>query len=319
MSINWLNKLGNSSVQAFFTPEPKDICIEITGRCQLRCKHCFNNSGLGNNQELPLSLIERLLDEMIKWDVQVLRISGGEPTMHHQFESIVDACARHNMPISMNSHGVYTKRVLERLTKAPIERFLISIDGLQGANDAIRGKGTYERAMHSCKILKKTGQAVTIAYHVGNNNIQDLGDLIDIAASIDIDFKVSPIRPIGRAIKELPHSFVSSEDYYNVVQIVSEKRARYPHIKISTDFDILDNNDEKRELNPNLASCDAGRKMISISYSGDIYPCAFFATPEKTFSAGNIYHDSVISTWRNASVFLPFRVQQKSSKCQLTR
>ena len=100
------------------------------------------------------------------------------------------------------------------------------------------------------------------------------------------------------------------------MKIVREKRDRYPHIKISTDFDILDNNDEKRELSPNLASCDAGRKMISISYSGDIYPCAFFATPEKTFSAGNIYHDSVISTWRNASVFLPFRVQQKSSKCR---
>src|ERR1043166_7245262 len=75
-----LTLLQQPPVAPFYSTSPQDIGISITGRCQLRCHHCFNRSGPDNPHELPLEVIERFLDEMLTWGVHFLRLSGGEPT-----------------------------------------------------------------------------------------------------------------------------------------------------------------------------------------------------------------------------------------------
>src|SRR5262249_40504665 len=117
--------LQNPAVEPVFTPVPRDVSIEITGRCNLRCRHCFNESGPEHLDELPLDQIERFLDEVRTWDVKFIRISGGEPTVHHQFRQVVDACRHRNIRIGLNTNGIYSPQMLEYLEKAPIDIFFI--------------------------------------------------------------------------------------------------------------------------------------------------------------------------------------------------
>jgi len=313
----WPTALKNPPVDPFSSNVPQVVGIEITGRCQLRCRHCFNRSGPDNHNELSLEVIERFLDEMIGWNAHYLRISGGEPTFHRQFREVIDACQRRQIKIAMNSHGIYSSETLAYLKTAPIDLFLISVDGLEANNDAIRGAGTFQRAIGSCRKLHQAGQKVMISYHVGAGNQVDIGELIALAAKIGIGVKVSPIRPIGRAVEELPRALIQPEDHFQVVQKVVELRRDYPNIQILTDFDILEGTapgDCQRD--PNASSCKAGRTMVNINYDGSIYPCAFFVTPAGEFSAGNICDQSVTEVWKNSPVFQPFRVHQKSETCR---
>ncbi|MGH9935999.1 MAG: radical SAM protein [Blastocatellia bacterium] len=310
-------RLRQPVIEPFFSAAPQVVGVEITGRCQLRCRHCFNHSGPDNRRELPVDVIERLLDEMLTWGVRDLRLSGGEPTFHRQFREVVKACQERGIRIAMNSHGVYSAELLDYLQTAPIDLFFISIDGLEANNDAIRGAGAFRRASHSCRKLRAAGQRVIIAMHVGAGNYQDVSGLIELAAEIGVGVKFSPLRPVGRAIEELPRSLIQPADYLAVVREVSRLRAVYPDIQILTDFDILDgapSGDCHRD--PNSASCKAGRTMVNINYDGGIYPCAFFVTPEGEFSAGNIYRETVTEVWRRSPVFEPFRIHQKSEVCQ---
>ena len=314
----WPSQLMNPTTEAFFTDTPKVVGIEITGRCQLRCRHCFNESGPDNPHELPLPIIEKLLDEMLEWGVHHLRVSGGEPTFHHQFKELMEACRQRGISIGMNTHGIYSANMLEYLKQAPIEMFMISVDGLEENNNAIRGKGLFKRAVNSCRVLHKAGQNVMMALHVGMGNKEDVQGLVELAADIGINIKISPIRPIGRAVKELPSELIQPAVYMEVVEKIVSLRKQYPHIKIFTDFDILENSlpNHDCQRDPLKASCKAGRTMVNINYDGEIYPCAFFATANAEFSAGNLYETSVSAVWAIAPEFQPFRIQTKSSTCQ---
>lgn len=317
ISKRQLTILQQPVVAPFYSATPKDVSLSITGRCQLRCHHCFNRSGPDNSHELPLATIERFLDEVVSWGVHFLRLSGGEPTYHRQFRDVIEACRQRQIRIAMNSHGVYPGAMLTYLLSVPIELFLISVDGMEINNDAIRGRGTFKRAIHSCQQLRSAGQRVMIACHIGTNNRGDIGELTALANEIGVDIKFSPIRPIGRAREELPNALIRPEDYLRVVQEAAQLRHLYPNIRINTDFDILNGPpDSDCRPDPKSASCKAGRTMIHINYDGTIIPCAFFATPEGEFSAGNIYQESVTHVWQEAPTFQPFRVHQKSRTCQ---
>lgn len=316
-SENWPAKLENATVAPQFSAVPGDVSIEITGRCQLACRHCYNESGPDNSDELSLRTIEVVLDNMVEWKVPWIRITGGEPTMHGQFRKIVEACRCRHIDVTVNSNGIFARDMLAYLQSAPIERFLISLDGMEKANDAIRGPGTFRQAISTCRDLRQSGQRVILCYHVGEMNRNDIAPLVSLAAEMSADVKISPIRPVGRAIATISDGILKPQQYLAVVRQLCQLRDRFPYIQIQTDFDILDGpfSDGNQDASARL-SCKAGRVMVHIRSNGDILPCAFFVTPAREFVAGNIHHESIGRVWLESPVFEPFRRHQKSEACR---
>jgi len=313
-----LTILENPAGEPWFSQQPEVIGIAITGRCNLRCRHCFNLSGPENHHELPLEIIEKILAEMRTWKVRMLRITGGEPTIHRRFHEILEACARDSLSVAINTNGIYSAQLLSYLRTAPIAVFLVSIDGLERHNDAIRGAGTFAAAMNACCELAAAGQHVMISMHVGRSNRQDVAGLIQLAAESGVDVKISSLRPIGRARDELPGELIRPEEYLDVVRQIVHLRRWFPDTTILTDFDIIAGSppDDDCRRNPGGASCKAGRTMVNVNYDGRIYPCGFFHTGEGEFSAGNVYDDLIGDVWADSPVFQPFRVHRKSDTCQ---
>jgi len=299
-----------------FAPWPSAVSLELTTRCQLRCRHCYNESGPEQSGELPLALIERMLGEMHSWGVRQVRLSGGEPTLHSQLEEILDACKRREIAVSLNTHGVLADSILATLLRSSIDRFLVSLDGLESGHEAIRGKGTFRRSVSTCRSLRTAGRSVTIACHVGRHNLHDIAGLAALASDLGADLKLSPLRPVGRALAETQNLMPQPQDYFDVVSEVSALRRAYRNIRILTDFDIIDARQEPFAVTDAGAACGAGRVMVSIAASGDVYPCAFFVTPDQRFSAGNLHRDSLEAIWHSSPVFEPFRVHSKAPECQ---
>jgi radical SAM protein with 4Fe4S-binding SPASM domain len=309
--------LENPPVAPYFTARPEHVSIEITARCNLRCHHCYNDSGPDSRHELPVATIEAVLDEVASWRLRALRLTGGEPTAHPGFRDVVTACLRRGLGIGLNTNGVWAADMLRYLCGAPIETFFISLDGLEPNNDAIRGRGTFRRAVETCRALRAAGQRVVIGFHVAEGNRRDVADLVALAARIGADFKVAPMRAVGRARRELPGPAVSARSFHDVVRTVTDLRGRYPHIRLYTDFDVLEPSpDLPRPTGPDLGSCAAGRSMIHLGADGGIYPCGFFTGLADRFRAGSFREEAVAEIWRRSGVFTEFRVQQKSAACR---
>jgi radical SAM protein with 4Fe4S-binding SPASM domain len=309
-------RLLNPTREPSFAPWPTAIGMDITNRCQLDCRHCFNRSGPGRRDELPLAVIERTLGEMRRWGVGLVRLTGGEPTLHSRFEAILDACAVGGIAVHVNTHGVVSETTLERLLSDPVKRCLVSLDGLEEVHDQVRGTGCFRHAITTCRRLCATGKAVTITCHYGRHNIGNLAGLGALAAGMGADLKFSALRPMGRLLDQFAFALPTPEDGLRAAREVVRLRRRYPDLRIASDFDILDDRREPSAITDAWSACGAGRVLVSVAANGDVYPCAYFATGDHRFRAGNLNVRSLGEIWRNSPVFTPFRTHSKSSDCQ---
>lgn len=301
--------------QPYFATVPS-VGIEITSRCNLSCRHCFNNSGEGVVQELSQADLGNIFAQVHEMGQIRIRLSGGEPTLHPDFGAIVREAGRWGLYVSVNSHGLYSPQLRAQISELPIELYIISLEGLREANDCIRGAGTFDRAVDAVTWLHALGRAVTLGIHLRRSNIDDIPGLISMASELGVGIKFSPLRPIGRASVSLCHEILAPAEFYRAVQTITALRAVNSDIHISTDFDILKPTRRTMDVLPEQASCPAGRTMLNINYDGYVYPCAFLVTPEREFAAGSI-HDAPLSTiWRESPAFVPFRTLEKDGQCR---
>ncbi len=295
------------------------VGVEITNRCNLQCRHCFNNSGSAPEHTLTLAELCHIFAQVKALGQTRIRLSGGEPTLHPDFGAVVIAAQRYGLEVSINSHGLFSLQKREELAAAPIALYIISLDGLREANDAIRGPGIYDRVVESATWLRVLGRTVELGVHLRRANIADIQGLAALAASLGATLKFSPLRPIGRAAETLREEILTPEDYYRAVQAIGHARAHFPKLTITTDFDILENAPRATPSppSPSRTSCPAGRTMLNINDDGLVYPCAFLITPEREFAAGNIRVTPLVDIWQNSPVFLQFRTLAKESQCQV--
>ena len=74
--------------------------IEIVDSCNLKCPTCFADSPIGVGESVdavPLEEIQARIQGVIdrKGGIEILQLSGGEPTLHPQFDILVDWINEH--------------------------------------------------------------------------------------------------------------------------------------------------------------------------------------------------------------------------------
>ena len=67
---------------------PKEIIIELTNRCNFSCPFCYKNAQKNGNF-LDYNEIAKIY-HLIRGKVKYIQLTGGEPTMHPDFEKIVE-------------------------------------------------------------------------------------------------------------------------------------------------------------------------------------------------------------------------------------
>ena len=59
------------------------LWLEITGLCQLRCQHCYADSGPhGTHGSLSVADWTSILDQACELGTSLVQFIGGEPTLH---------------------------------------------------------------------------------------------------------------------------------------------------------------------------------------------------------------------------------------------
>lgn len=142
-------------------------------RCNLSCRHCFISCSPHNHSFgfLRFDDVERWLTESVRYGVKEYYFTGGEPFLNPDMTAILVRTLAIG-PASVLTNGtVLQDDWLRRLRNAE-ERssysleFRVSIDGCTAAqNDAIRGAGTFARAMAGVRMLVEHGflPIVTVA------------------------------------------------------------------------------------------------------------------------------------------------------------
>ena len=83
----WSSNL--SSIPNDIIYSPIRVYFEFTLACNLRCRTCFNTSGIAKPEELSTKEVKKTLDGLRKDNVLDIRFSGGETTQRKDWYEIL--------------------------------------------------------------------------------------------------------------------------------------------------------------------------------------------------------------------------------------
>jgi cyclic pyranopterin phosphate synthase len=113
-----------------------DVRVSVTDRCNFRCQYCMPAEGLPwleRDDVLSFEEIVRLVGLLADMGVSDVRLTGGEPLVRRDFPRLAEMLA--SVPgvedLSVTTNGYLLERDAEKLVRAGINRFNVSIDSLQ--------------------------------------------------------------------------------------------------------------------------------------------------------------------------------------------
>lgn len=144
---------------------PIHLTVFVTGKCNLRCRHCFHWREVAAGVEGPsLAKLERLADSAARMGPLLwLSLGGGEPFLRSDLEDVALAFARHDLAhLAIPTNGLVRERTLA-FARAVCARhpalhlsISVSFDGPPAIHDAIRQvEGGHARAMETVRALKE--------------------------------------------------------------------------------------------------------------------------------------------------------------------
>jgi Fe-coproporphyrin III synthase len=156
----------------FFETEAREYhsaIVDVTDRCNLRCRHCFYYREEHPSEDLSvedfLGGIETLKD---RHHIMHMSWSGGEPLLR---PDIVIEGSSLFMRTVLNTNGTLP------VPRIPNQNVYISIDGPPAIHDYIRGKGVYQKVMEN--IEKSKLDRVIFCCTVNKRNVPYLEEMIE--------------------------------------------------------------------------------------------------------------------------------------------
>ncbi len=113
-----------------------DLRVSVTDRCNFRCQYCMPAEGLPwleRAEILSFEEITRLVGVFASMGVGDVRLTGGEPLVRRDFPVLAAMLAEIDAvrELSVTTNGFLLERDAERLVRAGIDRFNVSVDSLQ--------------------------------------------------------------------------------------------------------------------------------------------------------------------------------------------
>jgi len=171
-------------------PSPLAVGFEITHRCNLRCSYCDRNRRLSH--EMSLGEILEALGGLRRLGMCALSLDGGEPLVHEDIDTVVRWLSDHGVLLRINTNGVLIGRHTDAIRH--MSKVKISLDGPPSVHDAVRGQGSFWRAVRGALMARDLGCKVEFTCVVGPHNLGHVDDLLGIAQRLGLEVVFQPLR-----------------------------------------------------------------------------------------------------------------------------
>lgn len=293
---------------------PYSCYINLTSKCNLRCKHCFGNYSVPHENELNLEEWKEVIDDLIKSKVFYINISGGEPTQSPLFKDFISYLTKKGMHFILTTNGIFSKDILEFIIKN--KEYLIGVKiSLDGPDAKSHGfirldseskfnTEMFDITLNNIFSLKKEKIPLTISTVLHKENIKKMDEFQKLIKKINpISWFISPIIPIGRG---------------NINKSISE---RYEYFD-NKFWEKINNNGKENRINIRMIdmpvemeksglsaySCAASLNFCEIHSDGTISPCTLcrICIPKNVMKFENIKNKTILEVW-NGKIFNEFR------------
>lgn len=166
------------------------VLLEVTRRCNLKCRFCFADGG-GCQKDADLEALKKAIEDIVRQcGHPLLQLSGGEPTMRDDLPQLVkfakDAGCSY---VQLNTNGIRLAEdptYVQALADAGLDIVFLQFDGTtEDIYTYLRGKPLLETKLKAIQICSEALIGVTLVPTVVKGiNDQDMGNLVRLATQL---------------------------------------------------------------------------------------------------------------------------------------
>lgn len=290
---------------------PVLVSFGITRECDLKCPHCYSDSGERDSNELSTDEAKQVIDEVADLGAKVIILDGGEPTLREDLVELVAHANDSGLKPVLGSNGMsLTEDLITRLLSAGCGGIAISLDGADPqTHDDFRGlEGAWERTVEGAKNCAKLGMPFQMAPLVWRGNWTQLEEIVENAKAIGANaMEVFDYVASGRGRGQSEYELNTEQRTHVVDQIIGwQSRGditfrviALPQYWVQVERTIPE--DEVLEKFTR-SCCAAGTRYITILPNGDVIPCMLLQT-----KLGNVREDSLKELWYDSPILETLR------------
>lgn len=177
---------------------PLEATLEVTRRCPLSCRHCYNNLPVGDlaarNQELSKQEYFLILDELAEMGVIWLLFTGGEIFARKDFLEIYSYANRKGFLITLFTNGILiNEQTADFLHQFPPFGIEITLYGQtrETYERLTQLPGSYDRCLRGIRLLLERGLPLklkTVATRVNRHEVAGMKAFAEQELGVEFKF-----------------------------------------------------------------------------------------------------------------------------------
>lgn len=264
-------------------------CLEITYRCNEKCRHCYLDRGdeVHQDGELELDEYRRLVGELRELGAMSVLITGGEPTVRKDFLDICKLVSSSGMLLNVYTNALsLDESYLDVFRDLHVNSVSCSLYGGGAFHDWVtRVPGSYERSFGNLLKLKAAGLDVYVKTVLFHGQLDEYRKLVSRCAHYGIKVVATPFLIQGH----------SGESKASLSVDENELGEYYKMEGANASLGLDGEQGQGVQRSGDEYVCAAGHTTLSVNPYGDVFACN--ACPEPV---GNIRTLSLANIWRGS-------------------
>jgi radical SAM protein with 4Fe4S-binding SPASM domain len=291
---------------------PREIQIEATSKCNLRCPFCSHSRDKSSGHHLTVEGLRGIIDWLPLLPARV-RLSGvGEPLLNPDFFSLVDVLSDRGIKCDFITNGtLLTPSVREAILSRPaIDGVVISCDGAQQTTfESYRLGAHFEswkqrvgELLAEAKELRGESLGFTMSTVINRPMLSELPDVIRLAADLGfprITFLAPvPLDDVAASLCPTPAemSAIPRDELLDMAAAMGiETQGLALH---SWPMPLV-----RMRRRVGLGRCMQPWEYLFVRANGDVASCCALFDSDKAAVMGNVFQESFTDVWRGG----PFR------------
>lgn len=215
---------GNCMLTDNFGRKYNYLRLSLTDRCNLRCSYCMPSQPvfMPDKNILDGEEIDKLTSTFVALGIRKVRLTGGEPLIRKDFDSIVKKISRYNASLHLTTNGYYLdKHIL--ILKKYFSSINISLDTLQKDKFIyITQRNALEQILRNIDLCLQKEIPVKLNVVVKRNfNHDELGEFMLLTRDFPVEVRFIEFMPFRGNQWKL-------EDTFSHQEIILSLKEKFP-------------------------------------------------------------------------------------------
>lgn len=298
---------------SFVRELPRELYIETTNRCNLKCRTCPQYFGMPEDvADLTPNLVERILDQF-PFVRRVVLHGIGEPLLNRDLPRIIEIVKRHGAFVLFNTNGLLLRdKLTGPIVRADLDELRVSVDSASAETyEFVRGADGFRRIIANLRALAElketlgsTAPKVSLWITGMKSNVAELPALVRLAHAIGVrEVYLQRLVYSGRGLAVQDEALFGRADTAQVTAVREAERLAKElgiELKGSGEVSAAEMVEGERAVAESYRACRRPWSLMYVTANGNVLPCCIAPFTDAHYGGlvlGNIFEETAEEIW----------------------